>query len=193
MHPARFAEQIAWIAANRRVVALEELLNRVPSGVSRSLVALTFDDGFGSVIEHAVPILSRFNLPFTVFLIGKMYDGSGASVDWVDAPPEHALRTLDADEVRETRARGSRSKPRGPERTAARRRQHARLPERTPRSRGPESRGCGGLRPSVRARGRCLGESGACAAEGGGLSSGHGRLVEGEDAAALRTSARHRD
>jgi len=108
VHPARFTEQIAWIAANRRVVALEELLNRVPSGVSRSLVALTFDDGFGSVIEHAVPILSRFNLPFTIFLIGKMYDGSGASVDWVDAPPEHALRTLDADEVRELQRHGVR-------------------------------------------------------------------------------------
>jgi peptidoglycan/xylan/chitin deacetylase (PgdA/CDA1 family) len=108
VHPARFAEQVAWIAAHRRVVPLAELLDRVPNGASRNLVALTFDDGFGSVLEHALPILSRFDLPFTIFLIGKMYDGSGSSVDWVDKPPAHTLRTLAPSEIRELQAHGVR-------------------------------------------------------------------------------------
>ena len=74
---------------------LKELLDRFPNGASKELVALTFDDGFGSVLEHALPILTRHDLPFTIFLIGKMYERSGSSVDWVDRPPTHPLRTLD--------------------------------------------------------------------------------------------------
>lgn len=107
VHPAAFEEQLAWIVAHRRVVSLTDLVDRVPDGASKSLVALTFDDGFGSVLEHAVPILARFDVPFTIFLIAKMYDGSGSTVDWVDWPPSHPLRTLDPSEVRHLQARGA--------------------------------------------------------------------------------------
>jgi peptidoglycan/xylan/chitin deacetylase (PgdA/CDA1 family) len=108
VHPSRFAEQIAWIVEHRQVVPLEELLDRVPTGSSREFVALTFDDGYTSVLEHALPVLTRFNLPFTIFLIAKMYDGSGSSVDWVDKPPAHTLQTLDRSQIRELQAHGVR-------------------------------------------------------------------------------------
>lgn len=106
--PARFVEQVRWIAAHRRVVSLEELLATSPGGASRDAVALTFDDGFASVYEHAVPLLRRLGLPFTVFLIGKMHDGSGATVDWVDRPPAHQLRILETGQIRELQAEGVR-------------------------------------------------------------------------------------
>jgi peptidoglycan/xylan/chitin deacetylase (PgdA/CDA1 family) len=107
VHPATFEEQLAWIVEHRRVVSLTELVDHVPDGASKDLVALTFDDGFGSVLEHAVPILARFDVPFTIFLIAKMYDGSGSTVDWVDWPPNHPLRTLDPSEVRDLQAHGA--------------------------------------------------------------------------------------
>jgi peptidoglycan/xylan/chitin deacetylase (PgdA/CDA1 family) len=106
--PERFAEQVRWIAAHRRVVPLHDLLGGSPAGGSRDAVALTFDDGFASVYEHAVPVLRALELPFTVFLIGKMHDGSGATVDWVDRPPGHPLRTLETAQIRELRAEGVR-------------------------------------------------------------------------------------
>lgn len=108
VHPARFAEQVAWIAKHRQVVPLEELLDRFPNGSSKEFVALTFDDGFSSVFEHALPVLSRHGLPFTIFLIGKMCDRSDSSIDWVDKPPAHPLRTLDPSQVRELQALGVR-------------------------------------------------------------------------------------
>jgi peptidoglycan/xylan/chitin deacetylase (PgdA/CDA1 family) len=107
VHPAAFEEQIAWLVSHRRVVALAELLDRFPDGVSSDLVALTFDDGFSSVVQYALPVLARSEVPFTVFLIAKMYDGSTSSVDWVDRPPGHPLRTLDPSEIRRLRANGA--------------------------------------------------------------------------------------
>ena len=107
VHPAAFEEQIAWLVSHRRLVPLAELLDHAPDGASNNLVALTFDDGFSSVVQHAMPILARFDVPFTVFLIAKMYDGSASSVDWVDRPPGHPLRTLDAPEVRRLHANGA--------------------------------------------------------------------------------------
>lgn len=107
VHPAAFEEQIAWLVSHRRVVPLVELLERFPDGVSKDLVALTFDDGFSSVAQYALPVLARSDVPFTVFLIAKMYDGSASSVDWVDRPPGHPLRTLDPSEIRRLRANGA--------------------------------------------------------------------------------------
>ncbi|HEX3299873.1 MAG TPA: polysaccharide deacetylase family protein [Actinomycetota bacterium] len=107
VHPAPFEAQIAWLVSHRRVVPLTELLDRCPDGVSNELVALTFDDGFSSVVQHALPVLARSDVPFTVFLIAKMYDGSASSVDWVDRPPGHPLRTLDPSEIRRLRSYGA--------------------------------------------------------------------------------------
>lgn len=106
--PARFEAQVTWLAAHRRVVPLEDLLADPGPAPSRRTVAITFDDGFSSVMDHAVPVLRRLGLPFTLFLIGKMHDGSGSAVDWVDRPPTHPLRILDAAQVRELQADGVR-------------------------------------------------------------------------------------
>lgn len=105
--PDRFRRHLEWLAAHRRVVPLEDLLATTGPVPARGVVALTFDDGFSSLIDHAVPVLERLGLPYTVFLVGKMHDGSGASIDWVDRPPVHPLQVLDAPQVRELRSRGA--------------------------------------------------------------------------------------
>lgn len=65
--PARFREQLDFIQEHFRVVGLEELL-AAPPRRSHRLAALTFDDGFRSVLLEAAPILAKRGLPFTVFV-----------------------------------------------------------------------------------------------------------------------------
>jgi peptidoglycan/xylan/chitin deacetylase (PgdA/CDA1 family) len=51
-----FEEQLAFLGAHRQVVALADVVaGLVPRG--RPAVAITFDDGYRSVLEEAVPRL----------------------------------------------------------------------------------------------------------------------------------------
>lgn len=60
--------------------------------------ALTFDDGYDDLYEHALPVLTRHRLPATVFLVAATLT-DGKAVDWVDDPPARELRTLGADQA----------------------------------------------------------------------------------------------
>lgn len=85
---ARFAEQMAWLAASGLPVRpLAEALAtlRQPGGAG-PVVALTFDDGYHSLYTHARPLLAQYGFAATLFLttgaVGQpSYDGQ---------PPEFA-------------------------------------------------------------------------------------------------------
>lgn len=106
--PADFAQQMEWLARHRRVLSLTQAVSRLDrSGrLPRGEVVLTFDDGFASVREHALPVLRRYGLPATVFLVAETLTPSGRAVDWVDTPPPYPLQTLTAPDVREMQADG---------------------------------------------------------------------------------------
>ncbi len=68
---ARFAEQMAWLAAaGHRVLPLAEALAtlRPPAAGGPPVVALTFDDGYQSLYTHARPILQQYGFAATLFL-----------------------------------------------------------------------------------------------------------------------------
>lgn len=108
--PEEFAAQCAWLARRRRVIDLPEAFaradrrGRLPPGTA----AVTFDDGFAALREHALPALSRHRLPATVFLVAQTLSPEGKAVDWVDTPPPWALRTLALDDVLEMQEAGVR-------------------------------------------------------------------------------------
>lgn len=106
--PDQFARHCAWLARNRRVVPLEEAVALLDSGgrLPRGMTALTFDDGFRSLAEHAAPILERSSLPWTVFVVAETLTPNGHPVDWVRHPPPHPLETLGVEEVLALRDRG---------------------------------------------------------------------------------------
>jgi peptidoglycan/xylan/chitin deacetylase (PgdA/CDA1 family) len=57
------------------IVSLDECYNRIISGKkSRRFVAITFDDGYIDNLTHALPVLEKYNAPFTVFLITAFPD-----------------------------------------------------------------------------------------------------------------------
>jgi peptidoglycan/xylan/chitin deacetylase (PgdA/CDA1 family) len=99
--PAAFEQQCAWLAANRQVVSLPHAVRRLDATgrMPRGQVALTFDDGFEALHEHVAPVLKRYRLPGTVFLVAQTLTPAGQEVDWVDTPPDFRLTTLTRDQV----------------------------------------------------------------------------------------------
>ena len=100
MHLATFERQIRWLRDHFAVVPLEELVSRLMLSRSvRGLAAVTFDDGYVGVFEHAWPLLRDLGLSATVFIIA---DAPGREEGfWWDDPdvlrvhsPERQRRLL---------------------------------------------------------------------------------------------------
>lgn len=79
--PAHFAEHVAFLAEHARPVSLRHLVAALAADVPvRGMVAVTFDDGYQDVLSAALPVLERFRVPATVFLVTEL----GASAPWWD-------------------------------------------------------------------------------------------------------------
>ena len=81
-------------------------------------VAVTFDDGFADTFANALPILTRYGIPATMFAVSDLI---GASNDWMSARGFPKRRLMSASELREMSAAGvtigshTRTHPRLPE------------------------------------------------------------------------------
>jgi peptidoglycan/xylan/chitin deacetylase (PgdA/CDA1 family) len=58
-------------------VTLDEAWRRVESGSGKRFAALTFDDGYRDVRNHALPVLRRLDVPSTLFITTSFADGTG--------------------------------------------------------------------------------------------------------------------
>ncbi len=78
--PSRFAQQMAWLARRGlRGVDVSTLVDAMGKAQHRNMVGITFDDGFVSVLDHALPALQRHGFGATVFVVSGRLD---ASNDW---------------------------------------------------------------------------------------------------------------
>jgi peptidoglycan/xylan/chitin deacetylase (PgdA/CDA1 family) len=74
---AMFEKHIDWIGRRFRFIGIDEIGAAIRNGVpfEETVAAVTFDDGYRDVYEHAVPILKRKGIPAASFvvtdLIGK--------------------------------------------------------------------------------------------------------------------------
>lgn len=101
IRPDRFAAQMDYLAEHRRVVDLDALLAPDPSpGPPR--VAITFDDGYRSVLEHGLPVLREQGFPATVFVPTKWI---GARNTW-DIPSEVSHELMSREELAEVALAG---------------------------------------------------------------------------------------
>jgi peptidoglycan/xylan/chitin deacetylase (PgdA/CDA1 family) len=87
--PRRFAAQMELLAAEGyRVVDVVEagrlLASRAPLD---GVVALSFDDGYRDVAEHALPVLERHGFSATVFVATGVVDGTAAFSWYARQPP----------------------------------------------------------------------------------------------------------
>ncbi|MDQ3758040.1 MAG: polysaccharide deacetylase family protein [Actinomycetota bacterium] len=99
--PEAFRRHLAYLARSRRVVSLADAVDgRVEPG--RPAVVVTFDDGYRSVLENAVPLLECHGFPATVFVPTK-YIGDGNR--W-DPPTGCPLDIMTEGELRQAARRG---------------------------------------------------------------------------------------
>jgi peptidoglycan/xylan/chitin deacetylase (PgdA/CDA1 family) len=82
--PARFAEQMAWLKRRGlRGVGIGTLVDAMGRGRARKLVGITFDDGYTSVLDKALPELKRHGFGASVFIISGRLGGTN---DWDEGP-----------------------------------------------------------------------------------------------------------
>lgn len=76
MSAERFQRQMEFLATCRNVISIAELLDALQNqlDVPPGTVALTFDDGYRDQLDVAAPILVRYGLPATFYLITHNVD-----------------------------------------------------------------------------------------------------------------------
>jgi peptidoglycan/xylan/chitin deacetylase (PgdA/CDA1 family) len=99
--PRRFSEQMTWLAEHGlRGVSIATLVAAMRAGHERGLVGLTFDDGYVSVLENAVPELLQRDFTATMFIVSDLIGGTN---EW-DGEPVWPL--MSAQQVAEVAAAG---------------------------------------------------------------------------------------
>jgi peptidoglycan/xylan/chitin deacetylase (PgdA/CDA1 family) len=99
--PGRFAEQMDWLERRGlRGVSVATLVEAMRAGRQRGLVGITFDDGYLSVLEAALPQLQRRGFGASAYIISNRI---GSTNEW-DEGPSWPLMT--ASQVRELAAAG---------------------------------------------------------------------------------------
>lgn len=103
--PERFAEQMAWLAGSCHPVTLDEILAAQVGNkqLPENAVAVTFDDGFASTFEHAMPILEKYRVPATMYIVANRIGGDN---DWMHTRGMPKRQLMDAIQIREMDAAG---------------------------------------------------------------------------------------
>ncbi|MBS0284974.1 MAG: polysaccharide deacetylase family protein [Proteobacteria bacterium] len=92
---ALFDRHMAWLAANANIVPAD---HEGPLDPRRLNVAVTFDDAFQSVMDHALPALRKHNIPTTIFVPTGWL---GQTPGWqMETDADRAERVMDAAALR---------------------------------------------------------------------------------------------
>ena len=99
--PNKFQDQLSWLLDHGfEAIPLAEMINLLKSGSCQDLkrkVVFTFDDGCIDFLTTALPILLRYKIPATVFIVAGML---GEKASWSDASKhvplmaEHEIRRI---------------------------------------------------------------------------------------------------
>jgi peptidoglycan/xylan/chitin deacetylase (PgdA/CDA1 family) len=101
VHPDRLDRHLRLLRRlGLRGVGLAELLDAQAAGRAAGLVGLTFDDGYTDFLQHAAPVLARYGMRATVYVVAGRLGGAN---EWDDGP---RLDLVTADEVRAIAAAG---------------------------------------------------------------------------------------
>jgi peptidoglycan/xylan/chitin deacetylase (PgdA/CDA1 family) len=95
--PKNFAEQMEVIRQYTYPISMPDLVSRIgDNDLPRNAVAVTFDDGYADILYQALPILARYDVPATSFLV----TGNLGRPFWWDEPASHSLSDVGDDDSR---------------------------------------------------------------------------------------------
>jgi peptidoglycan/xylan/chitin deacetylase (PgdA/CDA1 family) len=92
-----FDAQMRFLARRRRVVTVSRLVEQIEAGrpVPAGTVAITFDDGYRDLLDTALPILARHDLPATLYLAtGYVERGENQWIDQLYWMFKHRTRNV---------------------------------------------------------------------------------------------------
>lgn len=104
--PHAFSRQMHWLRQSAwRPVALDEIVGCLAEGrpPPENGIAVTFDDGFGDLCEHALPILRTHSIPATMYAVASLL---GRTNEWMDKRAFPARRIVSESQLRELDAAG---------------------------------------------------------------------------------------
>ena len=114
--PKLFTQHMAYLAKNNfQVWSLPRLLKALKqkTPLPDKVIAITFDDGYKSIYSAALPVLKKYNFPFTVFINPDLVGGShtmswdelhkivaqGATIANHTMNHPHLVRVLDGESI----------------------------------------------------------------------------------------------
>ncbi len=69
MDPELFENILRYVQKKFHVISLNELLFYPPEKSSKPLAAITFDDGYRDFLDYSLPLLKKYNLPASLFVV----------------------------------------------------------------------------------------------------------------------------
>ncbi len=83
LEPKVFEAQMRYVTKHYRVVPLGQLCRELQDGAAvEPTLAVTFDDGYRDLYTHAFPVLQKYQIPATIYLIGRCMETG--EVPWYD-------------------------------------------------------------------------------------------------------------
>jgi peptidoglycan/xylan/chitin deacetylase (PgdA/CDA1 family) len=98
--PARFREQLSWLArTGHTIISLSRLLEHLDGGphMPNRSVVITIDDGIACSFENALPILAELDMPATVFVVADLL---GKDTAWLQDTDLPVRRMMSLDQLR---------------------------------------------------------------------------------------------
>ena len=83
--PEVFEQHMQYLAdGGYKVISLEHAVSALKSKkrLPERAVVITFDDGYRSIYDHAHPILTRYSMPYTVFISPQVIGKHGSQLSW---------------------------------------------------------------------------------------------------------------
>ena len=73
-----FEKQIKWLSKHFNVVPIDELIKHISGEITLQgrVAAVTFDGGYAGNYQYAFPILKKYNVPATVYVVTNSVDGN---------------------------------------------------------------------------------------------------------------------
>lgn len=82
MHPRDFERRLSFLRRHYKIVSLDDVIGSFSGHPLPELaLLLTFDDGYRSVHDVALPLAKRYRIPFLVFVCPSLIDDATLSLD----------------------------------------------------------------------------------------------------------------